>query len=79
MDSRAPSRPANETSPIPPSSARGKTVSSFEKPFVSAKVADTFGAHILSRDLRDFESSPHSQIVGTQETPSNAMHPRISW
>lgn len=56
-----------------------KTTNSFEKPFVSAKLADTFGSHIISRDLRDFENSPHSKIVGTEETKSTTMHPRISW
>ena len=56
-----------------------KTTNSFEKPFVSAKIADTFGSHIISRDLRDFENSPHSKIVGTEEAKSTSIHPRISW
>lgn len=59
---------------------RKTTPFSFEKPFVSAKLADTFGSHIISRDLRDFENSPNSQILGTGAKEQNqTMHPRISW
>lgn len=59
-----------------------QSTNSFEKPFVSAKIADTFSSHIISRDLRHFENSPGSKIVGTDEEPKSTNtthHPRISW